>query len=405
VVITLLVLITAVFATDAIRDAVTLGSVGEGRLDISPGYLAIAPISNVLDTLTLLTVGQHIAILLTAIVAFIVVRVVRARNPRRMPTTVRREVIATLSLLVGIVLTYAVGALAFRPMARFVASDPLVLAIDFHAHTKYSHDGRAGWSEDDVRGWARGAGFDVVYITDHRTFEGGERGIASNPSQAGEGTMLLQGIEAFYKGEHVNMLSAGRRFRGITTPDLKDIDEQSLALARLIPQTSPVMIETMPGKLDKVAATTPGVAAIEIVDGSPRGLTQTRRDRARIVHLADSLNLALVTGSDNHGWGRAAPAWTLMRIPGWRGMETDSLSARIEAILRDGRRESTRPVERTVAGANNPLTLILSAPLVIWTMFATLGPDERVMWLVWTWGLVLAHRGWRRYRTRPRITA
>ena len=201
------------------------------------------------------------------------------------------------------------------------------------------------------------------------------------------------------------MLSAGRRFRGITTPDLKDIDEQSLALARLIPQTSPVMIETMPGKLDKVAATTPGVAAIEIVDGSPRGLTQTRRDRARIVHLADSLNLALVTGSDNHGWGRAAPAWTLMRIPGWRGMETDSLSARIEAILRDGRRESTRPVERTVAGANNPLTLILSAPLVIWTMFATLGPDERVMWLVWTWGLVLASRGWRRYRSRPPISA
>src|SRR5437764_10613241 len=52
--------------------------------------------------------------------------------------------------------------------------------------------------------------------------------------------------------------------------------------------------------------------------------------RQRIVHIADSLNLALVTGSDNHGWGRAAPGWTLMRIPGWRGMSTDSLSRRIE---------------------------------------------------------------------------
>ncbi len=43
--------------------------------------------------------------------------------------------------------------------------------------------------------------------------------------------MLLQGLEAFYSGEHVNVLSAGRRYRGLTTPDLKDIDEQSSALA------------------------------------------------------------------------------------------------------------------------------------------------------------------------------
>src|SRR5262249_32594098 len=159
-------------------------------------------------------------------------------------------------------------------MAQLAVTDLGVLAVDFHAHTKYSHDGRAGWTEDDVRNWFHGAGFDVVYVTDHRTYEGAERGIASNPGLAGEGTMIVQGIEAFYRGEHVTVLSAGRRFRGLTTPDMKDIDPQSIALASLLTNASPIMIETVPAKLAKVPAPTdtgPGVAAIEVVDGSPRG--------------------------------------------------------------------------------------------------------------------------------------
>jgi len=141
------------------------------------------------------------------------------------------------------------------------------------------------------------------------------------------------------------------------------------------------------------------------VDGSPRGLSQTRRERARIVHIADSLNLALVTGTDNHGWGRAAPGWTLMRINDWRGMGTDSLSRRIEDILRAGRRGATRTVERRVADGTNPLSLAFAGPLVAWRMFTTLGPNERVMWLVWTWGIVILTRGLKRFRIRPSTTA
>jgi hypothetical protein len=289
-------------------------------------------------------------------------------------------------------------------MAQLEVTDETVLAVDFHSHTKYSHDGRPGWTEDDVRDWHRGAGFDVDYVTDHATFEGAERGIASNPAQAGEGTMILQGIEAVYRGEHVNILSAGRRYRGLLTPDLKDVDEQALALASLIPATVPVLIETIPGNLDRVpaarAASGPGVRAIEIVDGSPRGLSQGRRDRSRIVRIADSLNLALVTGSDNHGWGRAAPGWTLMRVPGWRGMATDSLSRRIEEILRSGRRQATLPIERRVAETTSVPALAVAAPLVALRMLTTLSADERVMWLLWTWGLVLIGGALSRYRAR-----
>ena len=397
--ITLLVIITAAFAIDPVRDAATLQSVGEARLGQPAAYIAIAPLSNVLDTITLLSIGQHIAIVLWAIVLFGLWRVRRSRRG----TSVLRELRAAVSFLVALVFVYALAALLPRPMATLVLSDDTVLAVDFHSHTKYSHDGRMGWTEDDVRDWHRAAGFDVAYVTDHATLEGAERGIAANPRQAGEGTMLLQGLEAFYQGEHVNILSAGRRFKGITTADLRNVDEQSLALASFLPATSPVLLETIPGKLDRIPRTAqgaPGVQAIEIIDGSPRGLTQGRRDRARIVHIADSLNLALVAGSDNHGWGRAAPGWTLVRIPGWRGMTTDSLSLRIEDILRLGRRDATRVVERRVAPGTDAIELVFAAPVVIWGMLAALSADERITWILWTWAIVIAIRAWRAARAR-----
>ncbi|MEO7086018.1 MAG: hypothetical protein ABI442_06790 [Gemmatimonadaceae bacterium] len=406
VAITIVVLVSSAFAVDAIWDAATFDGVGEARLGVTTGYLSIAPLSAVLDTLTLLTIPQHIAIVVTAILVYAGIRWRRASaRPKRILT----ELVAALGFLVALVLVYAAVAVLPRPMAGLVVSDETVLAIDFHAHTKYSHDGRWDWTEDDVRDWHRSAGYDAVYITDHATFEGAERGIATNPPVAGEGEIVLQGLEAFYKGEHVNILSAGRHYRGLTNATLKDIDPEALGLASLLPQSTPLLIETVPGNLDKVPASTDkmpvGVQAIEIVDGSPRGLTQGRRDHNRIIKIADSLNLALVTGSDNHGWGRAAPGWTLMRIGGWRGMPTDSLSSRIEHALREGRRAATRTAERRVAEASNPAEVVFAAPLVLWRMFTTLSPDERVMWLIWTWGAVLVMRAYRTYRNRPPAAA
>ncbi len=404
--ISLLVLVAAAVPVEPVRDAATFLGVGEGRLVAPPAYLALEPISSVLDTITLLSIGQHIALFIWVVAVFVLWRVVRARWRS---TTPRREMIAGVVMVVAVVLTYAVAAIAPRPMAQFAMSDETVIAVDFHSHTKYSHDGRPGWSEEDVRAWHRGGGYDVAYITDHRTFEGAERGIAGNPGQAGEGTMLLQGLEVVYRGEHVNILSAGRRYRGLTTPDLREMDDQSLAIANMMPSTSPAIIETIPGDLSRIPVTTsqgtPAVAAIEVVDGAPRGLSQSRRERARILQLADSLNLALVVGSDNHGWGRAAPGWTLIRITGWRGMTTDSLSRRIEEILRIGRRQATRPVERVVADGTTAIALAFAGPAIAWRMFTTLSADERVMWLVWTWGVVLIVRGLRYYRLRPSATA
>lgn len=421
--VTLAVLVTALFAVAPVRDAATLDVVPEARLALSAGYLALAPLSSVLDALTLLGVRQHIALLVFAIVLYVALRVwrvrfssaetvgdrrpVSARPPRSLGTVAREALYAALFLL-AVVATYAVGAIAPRPMAALALSPPdIYMSVDFHAHTRFSHDGRPGWDPENVRAWQRSGGVDVAYISDHRTVEGAELGVANNPRQAGQGTMLLQAIELGWRGEHVNVLGAERVYRGLTTPGMRDVDERALALASMVAGREPIVIETIPGRPEAMVAAdgpgTGGVRALELVDGAPRGLDQSRLRRARLVRLADSLGLALVAGSDNHGWGRTVPAWTLLRLPGWRGMSTDSLSFAIENTLRSGR-GATRVVERRVAGAlnaPNSLELGFTLPLVAWRMLTTLSTDERVIWIVWAWGLFLLGRvatGWRRRR-------
>ena len=412
--VTTLVLVSGAVAVPPIRDAATLGPVDEAALSLSPAYLAGAPFFDVLDTLTLLTVGQHVALLLTALIVYAMWRLVRRRRlARRDPAPVGatrgrgraalREVAFSALLLLSLVVVYAIGVLVPRPMAALAVRELDVVTVDFHSHTKHSHDGRSGWEAEDVRRWHEASGFDAAYVTDHRSFRGAEEGVAANPPVAGQGTVLLSGLEVVYRGERVNVLSAGRVYRGITTDNLWEIDEPALSLASLITPREPVIVQTFPGRFDQITPArgpgTPGARALELIDGAPRGLAQTRRERHRIVRLADSLNLALVAGSNNHGWGRTAPGWTLLRIAGWRGASPDQLANAIEASIRQAGRGSTRVVERRVAEADgSPIRLALTVPLVAWRMLTTLGIDQRVMWVVWAWALAAIWFTVRRWR-------
>ena len=411
---TVLILGSAVVAVAPIRDAATLEPVAEADLVLSPSYLVASPFFDTLDTLSLLTVGQHVTLLLTVIVVYAAWRVwhrrtkksrVGAHEGSRLSHPTLREVAFAAALLLVLFLVYAVGAVVPRPMAALAVRDLDVVVVDVHSHTKYSHDGRSGWEAEDVREWHASSGYNAAYITDHRNYRGAEEGVAANPAVAGQGTVLLSGLEVVYGGERVNVLSAGRVYRGLTTDNLWDIDTMSLALASMVTRREPVVVQTIPAELDRLkpaaGAMTPGVRAIEIVDGAPRGLSQTRGQRRRIVHLADSLNLALVAGSNNHGWGRTAPGWTLLRIPRWRSMTPDQLANTIELAIREAGRQATRVVERRVAEASgNPVLLALTVPAVAWRMATTLSSDQRIMWLVWLWGVVAVGFAMRRLRAR-----
>jgi len=393
-----LVLVSAPFAIAPIRDAASLVPVAEATLRRPLGYVLMAPVSDVLDLLTLLSLRQHVALLLTLFIGYAVWFAWRGRVT---PVTVapgRRAVriAARIGLaLLAILVVYAAGVFLPRPMAALdTAVD--VIAVDFHAHTRYSHDGRPDWTPEDVRAWHRDAGFEAAYVTDHRTFEGARDAWANNPAFAGQGTVLLPGIEVVWKGEHVLALDADRKYRGIFTETLRDIDEPSLVMASAIPANEPVLIETFPGDITKMipaaGSGTAGVRAIELVDGAPKGLGQTRRERTRIVQYADSLNLALVAGSNHHGWGHTATGWTLLYMPGWRNATPDELSDAIGNILRRGGVRSTRVIERYVADTESGVSLVLTAPLITWGMLRTISPDERAVWVAWAVALTLVTR-------------
>ena len=406
-----LLALSAAWSIDPIRDAASRARVGEvATLDRSSWYLLLAPVSAILDTITLLSVRQHIALGVTFLLAWMLWWWWARREHDLSLSPARRAVLIVarlgiaLMLLVGV---YAVAVLVPRPMAALRTTSPAVLSVDFHAHTKYSHDGRWNWTPDDVRRWHRKSGFDVAYISDHRTFEGAREGWANNPAQSGTETLLLPAIEAVWQGEHVNILDADRMYQGILDAPLRDVDPEALRLASLVPGNEPVIIETIPGNLsqaEKIVAKgngTAGIRAIEIVDGAPRGLAQGRRDHARILDLADSANLALVAGSDHHGWGHTASAWTLLIMPGWRAAPPEELSRAIAATIRSTGRGATKVVERYVADTDNPVLVPLTVPLVAWGMFRTLSLDERVVWLAWIAAIVLVSRVRKKRRLLP----
>ena len=393
--VSLAVVLSSGAAVQPVWDAATGADVAEAYLVRPMGYVVLAPLSNVLDTLVLLSVRQHAALLGGVVVLFAIWRVVRTLRARR---PWRSHAMAATGVLVAVLVVYAAAALLPRPMASLETDNANILRVDFHSHTDASHDGRQ--SVGDNRAWHRRAGFDVAFITDHGSVAGAERALATNPRTAGEGIMLLQSIEVTWTGEHVSIIGAQRTYNGLLTQNLRDVDTLGLRLGSVIPNREPVVVWHHPRVLQRLPAAqgpgTPGVRAIEIVNGAPDNMDDVKPNRAAIVALAQRHNLAPVSGSDNHGWGRVAPGWTLMRIFNWRSMSPDMLSMQIEAVLRGGGFESTRVVERRTA---DPGPMVWASVFTVPArMLTTLSMDERVAWLLWTWLVAGGAWLWRRRR-------
>lgn len=397
--ITLAVILSSGLAVQPVRDAATLGDVAEAYLSRSFGYVALAPLSSILDTLTLVSAQQHLALTCGLLLLFVVWRALSAVYGG---ATWRGHLVSGATLIVSLLAVFAAGALLPRPMAVLEAADANIVRVDFHSHTDASHDGHQ--TVEQNRAWHRGAGFNVAYITDHASVAGAERGVADNPAVAGQDVTLLQAIEVTWTGEHVGILGAQRTYTGLLTPNMRDVDVEGLRLASTIPGREPVVVWHHPHTLDRLPLAaqqmTPGIRALEVVNGAPENTGRVRRNRAAEVAMAQQNNLALTTGSDNHGWGRAAPGWTLMRVYGWRGMSPDSLAQRIEATLRTQGFGATRVVERRVADpGDRQLELAASVVAIPARMLTTLSNDERIAWLIWTWAITLVV--WFVRRRRP----
>lgn len=387
VLVTVLVLVGALIGPSAL--STPTGAVAAARLDVSWGYVLMAPVANVLDTLSVLTMGQHYGFLAALMLVYVLWRFFRRRDRVGWIRRVGVEVAVALLCLGGLLAFYAYGMVGPRPMAAIVPVDPDVVVVDVHSHTDHSHDGRPGFDAEDNREWHASAGFNAVYVSDHRTWQGWLDAVPENPARAGDGTVLLPALEIKWATKYASALGEPERYRSAVEGNDLVPDSMYALLERGHPR--PTLVLTIPEQLDGVLPATEdsiGFVAIEVSDASPKGLQQSRRDRTLILSMVDSLDLAPVAATNNHGWGRTAAAWTLIPLPGWREMTPDRLGAAIEGRLHRERRYASRVVERRspYLGQSVP-ALALTAPAITWQMFGGMGGAERVSWLAWAWVL------------------
>lgn len=396
----LLVVGSAAFHVSPLQDVVTGGPSEIAHRTQPMAYLLGAPLFGVWDSFSLLTLSQHYAVLVTLLALYLTWRLRVAKGlaapfEQRIGSfrrTVKEVGLAGLAL-VFLLSFYAAGMLLPRPMTGIELSDPDLVAIDFHSHTNYSHDGWSLFTPGRNRAWHEGGGFDVAYITDHYTWRGVDEASVDNPVLAGERAVLISGAEIRIHLRPTNILGDRQRYIFALDADSVYIDPDSLTAGYARGSPPPTLLYTMPGGLRYVLphseAFPSGVIGIEINDGSPRGLEQVRGERAAILQLADSMDLALIGAANLHGWGRTVASWSVMRIPGWRQMTPEGLGEAIERGLHTLRREAVEVVERRMPyhhGSSAKIALTL--PWLTAEHFRMLSWSERFAWFFWMVGIV-----------------
>jgi hypothetical protein len=231
-------------------------------------------------------------------------------------------------------------------------------------------------------------------------------GAARNPARSGDGTVLLPGVELRDGDEHPILIGVDPKRMQITSPDW-----QGAAVKADGGPTPPMLLLSMPGNILRIPWNeTNGavrLAGIEAADGSPRGMAQSARDRDAIMALAGNLHLAVVSASDNHGWGRTAPAWSVLRIPGWRDMTPAELDIEIRrTIVTRGAQASQVIARRTAPAPRNRVEAALGGIVIAAVMMRTMSIPDRLSWIAWSWGLCfLSLRNARRNRHALRSRA
>ena len=381
-IVAILALATAMVGPTPILNAETGRPVTDASLVHGVAYTVLAPLCTVLDALTLLSLKQHAALLITVVICVLVWRIVRSRFRA---TSFLGELAVAALTLASIVVVYAVGALVPRPMAAIQMHDPNDVVIDFHSHTNASWDANKWFTPERNRAWHAAAGFDVAYISDHKSLVGANAGATGNPPIAGDGTVLLPALEARDQYEHIVAFGIDSTFKFDPKGNWHDpVRDSSLRITA----TEPLLILTIPGNISKIPDNEKhGYArlyAVELSDAAPKGVGTIQRERAQIIRFADTLNLAVVAGSDNHGWGSTAAGWSVMQIPEWRGMTPPQLDSAIQRGIRIERRHAVRVYERHSPDAGSSATVtVLTVPLVIWRMMVDLDWPDRISWVGW----------------------
>ena len=369
IVLVVLLLATAIHPLSPLVDAVTGSVPGDADLDRPILYVLFAPLSNALDGLTFFSLPRAVWALTVWMLLLAAWGAVRASSDSHG----WRRVVATSLLGPAVLVALAVAALVLpRPVPRLVHDGPGT-AIDYHAHTNASHDGRPGWTLAKLAAWHERQGYEASYVTDHNVVYDG-----SLPVPEGTSISLLPGVEWSVHQQHVVAIGP---VEALPRDSFQGSTARMIRIFAAIERQGGLGIASLPEYWryhwdDLGAFVLAGVDGFEIVNCAPKALGFPSDLRRQVLALAGSHDLMVVGASDNHGWGKVTCVWNVSQ-PGAQGFHTNRVFARPLAL---------------VQGDWQPWTAAFTQP---WFLLRSLSWSERASWL--TWVLVILF-----YRALPR---
>jgi hypothetical protein len=368
------------------------------HLGVPPLHLILSPLFDLWDGVTMLSMSRLKGFLAGVALLFIAWRVIaglrrRSRDPDAGPPIgLVRELGALLLALLALAIFVAGGMVWHRPMVSLQGLPPNLVTVDFHSHTRASHDVAGtlmqGYDAEANRRWHRSGGFDIAFITDHNTVDG-------FPGDWGQGgsTLLCPGLEISAWRAHIVLLGAesvmdrapyGGSLAGLARL-IRDSRSRGLAIASL-----PEYDRNHWPNLDSLIAA--GIAGFEIVNASPRASDFSVAHRDSIIALAREHDLLLLGVTDSHGWGATVLAWNLVRLPG-SGTGGASCAALMNQ-LRTGGTEAVQVAERHHLRPEAWWPWILTPAGVVWESWRSLGVLQVLSWIAWIWvvGIARAYR-------------
>jgi hypothetical protein len=363
------------------------------HLSLPPLYLLAAPLFDLWDGVSMLSMRRLTAFLTGLLLLFVLWRVLRALIRRG--TRVGRELLLLVTSLAALAAFIAGGLLWHRPMAALAGASPDQAIVDFHTHTNRSHDVEGTAMRDyDVAAnlrWHGRAGFDATFITDHNTVGALARGNGL--------PIACPGIEVSAWRAHIVLLGDTMPVdRGRYNQDLAGLLDLLLSSEKeygaLSVASIPEYVRNHWERLDTLVAA--GLDGFEIVNAAPKANEITRAERDTVIALARRTDRFVVGVSDSHGWGATSMVWNLVDLPGWRRAPGEVCTG-ILRRLGEGF-GSTRIVERHRLRPDSAWPMLLTPLGVLWEIWRSIGWGETLAWVGWIWAIP----GLLRLRRRPR---
>ena len=369
------------------------------HLGIPPLHLILSPLFDLWDGVSMLSMTRLRGFLAGLGLLFLIWRAISAFRRRSLdpdagpPIGLVRELGVLLLALVGLAAFVAGGLLWHRPMVSLQGLPPNLVTVDFHSHTRASHDVEGtlmkGFDAEANRRWHHAGGFDIAFITDHNTVEG-------FPGEWGQGgsTLLCPGIEISAWRAHIVLLGAEQVL------DRAPYGGSLTGLLRLVRESRSrgIVIASLPeydrnhwDNLDSLVAA--GIGGFEIVNASPKANDFSTVRRDSIVALARKHNLLVLAVTDSHGWGATVMGWNLVRLPGAPPAGAASCTALVN-LLRTTGTSAVQIAERHHLRREAWWPWILTPLGVVWESWRSSSVLQVVSWVVWIWliGIVQAYR-------------